>query len=305
MNTPTQLVTYNVSEQVIAELQSKANILEIKSIDDRENYNLVDSTRKEAKRLKIEIENRRKELKADALAFGRLVDSEAARFSKPLEEIEDILTAKQKKIDDEKARIKLEKEQLEKLPNRKLLLAEFESMPSDEEIKVLSDIDFQELIQKLVADRQAKIQAEQEKERLRLIQEKIELEQKLEAERMKIKADQDKLLEAERAKQREMDRIENEKKEAERKKEEDRLRAERQKLDEERKAFELEQEIKKQKELQAEQEKAELSKKENENRILVWKKNNGYNPTTDLIQPTQKGFALYRFISEIKSLKDE
>jgi hypothetical protein len=190
------------------------------SVDDKENYNLVDITRKEAKRLRIDVESRRKELKADALAFGALVDKEAKKYSIPLEDIEDLLAEKQKKIDDEKVRIKLEKEQEAKLPNRKLLLAEFENVPADQEIKVLSDLEFQGLIQKLVGERQAKIQAEQDAERQRLDQERRAQEAQLEAERARIQAEQDKLLEAERARQRELDKIEQDKRDAEKKIEE-------------------------------------------------------------------------------------
>lgn len=247
-----QIVVYDISEQVIFDLQTKAKTLEIKSIDDKEGYNLVDVTRKEAKKLKIEVENRRKELKADALAFGRLVDSEAARYSKPLEEAEAILSEKQKKIDEEKERIKLANEQEAKLPIRKLLLSEFTIKQNDEEIKVLSDLDFQALIQKLVAERQAKIQAEQE----RLIAE-------------------------------------------ERKKEQEKLANERLKLEAERKAFELEQEAKKQKDIKGEQERINALKKEKDGKVMEWKRQYNYDPTTDLIQQTNNGVALYRFVAEI------
>jgi len=58
------------------------------------------------------------EFKAKALEYGRSVDSEAKRITVEIEAIEDHLMAEQKKVDDEIARIKFEKEQRAVLPER-------------------------------------------------------------------------------------------------------------------------------------------------------------------------------------------
>lgn len=200
-NNFTQLIQYDVSELVMTSLEMKASTLHINGVNDKDNYELVDKTRKEAKKLKIEVENRRKELKADALTFGRLVDDEAAKYFDRLLKIEKQLEVEQKRIDDEKEKIKLEKEQEAKLPNRKILLSEFiEGVPSDEEIKVLSDLDFQALIQKLVAGRQAKIQEEQriereniEREKRKIIEEQMEQRRKINEEQERLSAEKNKL----------------------------------------------------------------------------------------------------------------
>src|SRR3954464_5397436 len=51
---------------------------------------------------RVNIEKRRVELKAEALAYGRQVDNEAKRWSTLVESIEAPLVAKKQAVDDEK-----------------------------------------------------------------------------------------------------------------------------------------------------------------------------------------------------------
>jgi hypothetical protein len=57
---------------------------------------------------RVSVEKRRVELKADALAYGRLVDSEAKRVTALVTDIEDPLKAKKAVVDNEAARVKAE-----------------------------------------------------------------------------------------------------------------------------------------------------------------------------------------------------
>ena len=64
---------------------------------------------------RTDVEKRRKELKQDALDYGRLVDSTAKRITERLEAIEGPLKANKELIDAENERIKREKEEAERL----------------------------------------------------------------------------------------------------------------------------------------------------------------------------------------------
>lgn len=296
----TQLITYNVTDSVLAELEQKASVLQIASVEDKVNYELVDTTRKEAKRLKIEVEKRRKELKSEALAFGKKVDEEAEKYSSRLIAIEKDLEAKQEVIDKEKAKIKLAKEQEAKLPGRKILLTEFtDGIPSDEQIKSLSDLEFQSLVQQLVGARQEKIRIEQEAERKKLEEEKLKIQKEQEEQAKKIAEQQ----------------------EAERKAEQERMDAERKKLEEEKAKLEEEKRKvqeeadriakeesdrvakeawdKKFKEQQEAAEKERLLLLEIDEKVNKWKVENNYNEETDIIEDDGQEVILYRKVSTL------
>jgi len=106
----TALQQYNVTDAVIAKYKSDYMALTVKSVEDKEGYDLCHAARMEVKGKRVEVEKTRKKLKEDALEYGRAVDKEAKRITALLEPIEDHLTAQEKIIDDEKARIKAEAE---------------------------------------------------------------------------------------------------------------------------------------------------------------------------------------------------
>lgn len=101
------LVNYDVTEAQIATLREEYAGL---TCDTPQGYEAVRVAIGQLRTIRTTIEKRRVELKADALAFGRLVDSEARRFTLMAEEIEEPLKAKKAIIDDEAARVKREAE---------------------------------------------------------------------------------------------------------------------------------------------------------------------------------------------------
>lgn len=106
-----EMIVYNVTDSAIAKMREECLVLQVKGIDDAEGYEIVKRAHIEVKAKRAEVENKRKELKADSIEFGRKVDAEAKRISSKLAEIELYLQMQRDVIDNEKKRIKQEEEQ--------------------------------------------------------------------------------------------------------------------------------------------------------------------------------------------------
>ena len=104
------LAAYSVTDAEIAAATEVAMALKVNGIKDREGLRLVHSARMEIARKRVEVEKTRKELKADALKFGRAVDAEAKRLTALLLPAEEHLKAQEDAITEEKERIKRETE---------------------------------------------------------------------------------------------------------------------------------------------------------------------------------------------------
>jgi septal ring factor EnvC (AmiA/AmiB activator) len=104
------VVKYDVTDAALSELKAKYTGLKIADTD---SYDVVRRAIGEVRDIRVSVEERRKELKASALEYGRRVDSEAKRITTLLLQIEEPLKAEKAKVDDEKARIKAEKEKKE------------------------------------------------------------------------------------------------------------------------------------------------------------------------------------------------
>jgi hypothetical protein len=100
-----EIAKYDLPAAAIKKLEDEFMPLCVRSLDDEEGYAQV----KEALRFMVskrnEVEDKRKELKADSLKFGRAVDDEAKRLTLMLSPIELHLKAEKDKIDSEKKRI--------------------------------------------------------------------------------------------------------------------------------------------------------------------------------------------------------
>ncbi len=107
ITTAAPLVKYDVTEAQIAAIGKKCEGM---TCDTPKDYEIVRSAIGDLRDARVKIEKRRVELKADALAFGRLVDSEAKRFTVLIEAVENPLKAKKALVDDAKAREKAEAE---------------------------------------------------------------------------------------------------------------------------------------------------------------------------------------------------
>jgi hypothetical protein len=104
------VVEYNVTDAAIAEMKSQYMGLVVKDLQDEKGLAEVHRARMVVKGKRVDVEKRRKELKADALAWGKKVDSETNRIFGLLEPIETHLTKEEEKITKERKRIEDEKE---------------------------------------------------------------------------------------------------------------------------------------------------------------------------------------------------
>lgn len=105
-DTQMELTRFSPTDAAIAELAKAYLPLTISGVDDAAGYEAVHQARMDVKGKRVEIEKTRKELKADAIAFGRKVDDAAKRLTTLLRPIESHLLQEEKAIDDEKDRIK-------------------------------------------------------------------------------------------------------------------------------------------------------------------------------------------------------
>ena len=194
------LVKYDVDEAVLAATRERCETL---TADTPKGYEEVRVAIAALRETRTGIEKKRVELKADALDYGRRVDSEAKRLTALIVDIEDPLKAKKAAIDDEKERVKREAE-AEKL---RALEAEIAANRAKQEAEAKAIRDAEAA--KLAAERAA-----------------------LDAERARLAAVQ---VEIDKARQAEESRAA-----AARKVEQDRIDAERAKLDAERRSVEAE-----------------------------------------------------------------
>jgi len=166
----------SVSDAAIATMAEQYLPLTIADVNDTAGFKQVHEARMVVKSKRVEVEKVRKMLKADALEWGRKVDSEAKRLTGLLEPIESHLESEEKRIQDEKERIK----------NAARLKAEAEARAKAEA-------------------EAARLKAEQEAEaeRLRIEREKLEAERRaMEEEKRQVEAEQQRLAKIEADRQR-------------------------------------------------------------------------------------------------------
>jgi len=88
--------------------------LTISGVDDKEGFERVRRARLDLKKVRCEIEKKRKELKADAVEFGRRVDAAAKELTALVEPTEILLTNRQDEVEREIAAIAARKLQARK-----------------------------------------------------------------------------------------------------------------------------------------------------------------------------------------------
>lgn len=99
MMSESTLIEFRKQDEVIAEIREKYTGMTVA----QHGYKAVRAARLELKTLRCSVENLRKDLKADVLERGRLIDAEAKRLTALLEPIENALAAEEKAEDDRKA----------------------------------------------------------------------------------------------------------------------------------------------------------------------------------------------------------
>jgi hypothetical protein len=104
----TQVVEYNVTNAAIAEMKDMYMGLVITDLEDTEQYKVVHTAHMTVRGVRIDVDKKRKELKSDALAWGKKVQTEANRIFALIEPIETHLKGEKARVQDEKDRIERE-----------------------------------------------------------------------------------------------------------------------------------------------------------------------------------------------------
>lgn len=174
------LAPITVFENEITRIKKSAEGLKIADINDKAGYLKVSTVRKEAKKLRVEVEKVRVGLKADALAWGRAVDSKAGEIENKILEIESPLLEMEKAHEAEKERIKSENERIlkEKIQKRCAIItsldAKFNGVTytlgdatiEHSDFEKLSDDEFQTKVEWFEAEYKVILDAKLEAERI-------------------------------------------------------------------------------------------------------------------------------------------
>ena len=137
-------VKFSIEESAITRWQEEYAKLTINGVDDKKGYDIVHGARMEIKNLRCFAKAEHKRCKAPAIKYGKDLDAELRRIEGLALPVEEILLIEEKKVDDEKARIKAEKERLrqEKIDNRIKAMAKYNVVYPVAEAEHLSDENF-------------------------------------------------------------------------------------------------------------------------------------------------------------------
>lgn len=140
----TMVIKYSVTDGEIARMRNEYMGLSIAGLQDKKGFDLVHRARIDVKAKRVEVEKTRKDLKADALEFGRAVDAEAKRITALLEPIENYLAQQEDAITEEVERIKREKRLAEekRLQDRVSSLTAFGAPIDIALLRTMSDEEF-------------------------------------------------------------------------------------------------------------------------------------------------------------------
>ncbi len=150
-----ELKKYNLSDAAIAQMKKEYLPIKVESFEDVENYMAAKDAHQKVKGVRIDIEKKRKELKASSLEFGRAVDGEAKRLTSAVSEIEEHLARQRAVVDDEKKRRQREKEEA--------IRREEEQKKREEEERMEARRREQEERERKLQEAQEKIEAEKRK----------------------------------------------------------------------------------------------------------------------------------------------
>jgi hypothetical protein len=251
---------FRKQDAVIAELREKCTGMTVA----KDGYKTVKAARIEVKNLRCSVENLRKDLKADVLERGKIIDEEAKRLTSLLKPIEDALSKEEeaeeaRKAAEARAKVEAEEKRLQARIDEISALGvtpDLVSLKSMEEGQYVDfrDVKMAEYVQRKAAEEAAaaeaaRIAAEAEATRLATLEsERIERERlaALHAEEMARQAEELRIREAELAEQRKQIEAQRAVEEAERREreriEQDRIAAEQAQLAAEREILRKQQE---------------------------------------------------------------
>ena len=190
-DTTTQLARFSPTDTAIATLAKEYLPLHIADVNDTHGYTLVHRARMDIKAKRVSVEKVRKDLKADALDYGRKVDAEAKRLTTLLEPIELHLESEETSYEAAKEAIR----------NAARLKAEAEAkaIADAEAARVKAEHDAE--VERLRVERE-KLDAERktmEAEQARIAAEQRAAQEKIDAERRAVEAEQKRLADIEAA----------------------------------------------------------------------------------------------------------
>lgn len=190
------LAQYQPTDATIAKMSEHFGALEVTGIDDRAGLAKVHAARMEVRGLRVRVEKTRKELKKDALEYGKRVDGEAKRITALLLEVEEPLAEKESIVAKEKERLEAiaAEERKAALQLRLDAMSELGVVPNPLEVQAWTDEEYQA---HLVVLAQAHLDHIEEQER-RKADEAIAA-QELAEEREKLRVEREALEAADRA----------------------------------------------------------------------------------------------------------
>jgi len=180
------LTKFSEVDKAIAEMATNASMLKITDLASKEQFDKVHDTRMTLVKMRTQgIDKIEAEIKAPHLAFTKAVGEEASKRREQLKAIEKDLQAEEDKVNAEKERIRAEKARKaqEMVQLRIKMMSEVKGCVDIQVLSALSEAEFTQEYNSAHALYQEKLQAE-EREKVRLAQEKIE--QDAERERIRL-----------------------------------------------------------------------------------------------------------------------
>jgi DNA repair exonuclease SbcCD ATPase subunit len=220
----TELAKYDSVIPKVEELKEQYLSLKIESIDDKDNYQIVKDAIRFIVSKRVEIEEKRKELKANSIAFGKAVDARAREITSLITPIEEYLKDEKARIDFEIEEIKRKEEEAKqaKIKQRHQMLVQFANMClvgneyiwtnlndvahqetlASINLETLNDSEFADFVSKISEldaqqqERYNEIQSKKAEEEKKLAEEKeklLEAQKQLLEEQEKLKAEQERM----------------------------------------------------------------------------------------------------------------
>ena len=243
-------IQYPVAFEAIKAMATEYMPLKINGILDKEGQMIVRTARLDVRKHRVAVEHKRKALKADALEYGRQVDSAAKLLTEELIKIEGHLKAEEAVVQGEIDRIAQEEEKRKQavLQDRLDKLTAVGCMMRPTDVEAMDDDTYDEMLVIAIEVHETK-KAEKEAERKRLAAEEAERKREAKEANEKRKVEEDRLaaerkkLEAEKAKLEEEKKqwVEDEQRDAKRRVADEKRREEEAQYEEEVKAKQEEQ----------------------------------------------------------------
>ena len=179
-----QPITFEIAKEALEQMVAETSALTVAGVDDKQGIAAVRESRLEYKRIRVNVEARRKELKADVLEYGRQVDGMAKALTSIIEPEEKRLQHEEDIVKREQERIAREAEEKRQAMVRQRL-ADLQACGKaylESDIAALSDEEFAELLASEQADKKLR---DAEAARLEAERKAAEEKQRVEAERLK------------------------------------------------------------------------------------------------------------------------